>query len=1021
MLKRLLQVIFFGLVLSPGVQAQGFGQNKIQYEYQNWQYIQSKHYDIYFYDGGLPAAEFAAAVAESAYVHISEVVGFKMQARTVIILYNSHNDFEETNLSSQIQDESVGGFTEFFKNRVTLPYDGSAEGFRHVIHHELTHALQLQFYYGTGPGSIITGITGFMLPPWFAEGSAEYFSRRWDSESDNFIRDAVLANYLPPIPNLYGFLAYKGGQAFLYWVERKYGIGKIAQLNQVLKRRKNIEETFKSVFGMTQLEMTEVWHDDMKEEYWPEIAARQKPGDYAEAITDHQKNINFVNNSPALSPDGSRLAYLSDNNGAFYIHVLSTIDGEKARKLIGGQKENTLEEFKWLRPGISWSPDGSEIVFAAKAGQNDALYIVDATSGKKRKRLVQPQLNGMWSPAWSPDGSRIAFMGTRKGQSDIYLWYLEKDSVTNLTNDRYSDLEPTWSPNGSKIAFTSDRSTFQKGASDGALLVESLDNTDIFLMASDGSGLRQITADLFTDKSPVFYHSSDTLLFVSDRNGIDNIYFHALSSGEERPLTNLISGANQLTCSIKNQRLAFTSFHKGGYDIYLSKTPFTINDTLKSLRPTAFRKRSGINFRDFPDGGLQEADSTKLSKENRPYRKFVFDDDFKKGTFSEKNNLLAENTELPSDKRLSLNGKFIKRAYTPKFSLDYVGGYGGYDPFWGVQGYTQFIVSDLMGSHRIGVGLNIIRDLANSDLVIGWSYLPRRWDIGTQVFHFSNYFNTGQGIERLEHMGGQMNFQYPFNRFRRFEINLGYTYLREKNLVYNLPVKNTKAVPLTVSLVSDNTDFRFYGPYSGTRYRLSLFGSPDVATDVLSFYTGLLDWRHYLPITRESNLALRLSAGYSSGRNPYQFILGGLDNWLNYKFARGLDRISITDFYFSQLTTPLRGYGYYEQVGTRFFLVNAEFRFPLVDYLIMRFPLPLWITNIRGAAFTDIGSAWNEHFRGTELSSTGGRRLKDIAMSFGWGFRVNLGVFLLRMDAAWRSDLLKTSKPDYLFSIGTDF
>ena len=807
----------------------------------------------------------------------------------------------------------------------------------------------------------------------------------------------------------------------MYWVERKYGIGKIAQFNRILKRRKNIEETFKAVFGMTQLELTKVWHDDLKAEYWPEIAARQKPAVNAEASTDHQKDTNFGNNSPALSPDGSRLAYLSDNNGAFYIHLLSTIDGKKARKLIGGQKENTLEEFKWLRPGISWSPDGREIVFAAKAGQNDALYIVDDNSGQKRKKLVQPHLNGMWSPAWSPDGTRIAFMGTSDGQSDIYLWNLPENSVANLTNDRYSDLEPTWSPDGSQIAFTSDRSVFLHNSQPEKLLVESLDNTDIYLMDSDGTDLRQITNNLFTDKSPVFYHSSDTLLFVSDRNGIDNIYFHALADGEERPLTNLISGANQLTCSMVNQRLAVTSFYNGGYDIYLSKTPFTANDTLKMLAPTAFRQRSGLRFRDFPAADLQAADSTALSKENRPYRSFVFDDDFKKASFSEKNNLLATEAISPDEDRITGDGKFRKKAYIPKFSLDYVGGYGGYDPFWGVQGYTQFIVSDLMGSHRIGVGLNIIRDLANSDIMLSWAYLPRRWDVGAQAFHFSNYFSTGQGIERLQHMGGQMNLQYPFNRFSRFEMNLGYTYLREQNLVYNLPIKNTKAVPLTAALVSDNTDFRFYGPYSGTRYRLAFLGSPDIATDILSFYTGLLDWRHYLPITRESNLALRLSAGYSGGRNPYQFILGGLDNWLNYRFKRDLNRINITDYYFSQLTTPLRGFGYYEQVGTRFFLINAEFRFPLVDYLIMRFPLPLWITNIRGAAFTDIGSAWNDHFRGSELSSQGKRRLKDIAMSFGWGFRVNLGIFLLRMDAAWRSDLLKTSKPDYLFSIGTDF
>ncbi|KAA3657103.1 MAG: hypothetical protein DWQ10_14020, partial [Calditrichaeota bacterium] len=774
-MHKLSLITIFFLSFSSSLFAQGFGKNKIQYDYKQWNYIQSKHFDIYYYDGGDPAAEFAAAVAESAYVQISKVIGYKMQERIVIILYNSHNEFEETNLSSQIQDESVGGFTEFFKNRIALPYDGHAEEFRHVIHHELTHAVELQYFYGTGPGAIITGITGFMLPGWFAEGTAEYFSRRWDTESDNFIRDAVLNGYLQPVPNLYGFLAYKGGQAFTYWIERKYGIGKVAQFIRVLKQRKNIDQAFKITFGMSQQEISKLWHDDMKAEYWPEFASRLKPSEFAEPITDHQKDINFVNNSPALSPDGSQIAYLSDNNGAFYIQILSTIDGKKARKLIGGQKENSFEEFKWLRPGISWSPDGREIVFSAKAGEHDVLYIVNVKSGDVSQKLVQPNLNGLWSPSWSPDGEHIAFMGAQRGQSDIYIWNIKEDTVKNVTNDRYSDLEPAWSPDGEHLVFTSDRSVFQK-YEDAILPGELLDNTDIFIIHKNGTGIKQVTTDPYSDKSPIFYHSRDTLLFISDRNGIDNIYMATTHDGKEKPLTNFISGAQQLTLSAETHRLAFTSFYNGGYDIYLSKHPVSLWDTLDTLPLTHFRKTEGVNYRDFPSTTLQTADSTKLSKEVRPFRGFIFDDDFRKGKLANKSGALTDKAELPEDQRLLDNGQFIKRNYSPKYTLDYVGGYGGYDPFWGVQGYTQFILSDLMGNQYFALGLNIIRNLANSDFVLSWYYQPRRWDIGVSAFHFSNYYNTGQGIERLQHMGGQMNFQYPLSRFKRFEINAGYTY-----------------------------------------------------------------------------------------------------------------------------------------------------------------------------------------------------------------------------------------------------
>ena len=99
-----------------------------------------------------------------------------------------------------------------------------------------------------------------------------------------------------------------------------------------------------------------------------------------------------------------------------------------------------------------------------------------------------------------------------------------------------------------------------------------------------------------------------------------------------------------------------------------------------------------------------------------------------------------------------------------------------------------------------------------------------------------------------------------------------------------------------------------------------------------------------------------------------------------------------------------------------------EFRFPMIDYFAMRFPLPIVISRVGGAIFTDIGSAWfGDNFKGG-TSSGGQDRLQDIKMGFGFGMRMNLGFFLLRYDLAWSTDLNRISdKPSYYFSFGADF
>ncbi len=118
----------------------------------------------------------------------------------------------------------------------------------------------------------------------------------------------------------------------------------------------------------------------------------------------------------------------------------------------------------------------------------------------------------------------------------------------------------------------------------------------------------------------------------------------------------------------------------------------------------------------------------------------------------------------------------------------------------------------------------------------------------------------------------------------------------------------------------------------------------------------------------------------------------------------------------------MRGAYYYERVGNRFFLHNLEFRFPLVRYFILGWPLPIGFQNIRGVMFTDIGAAWyDDKFRGIN-NEKGKPRLQDLFMGYGLGARMNLGFLVLRFDVAWSSDFIsQTLGPYYYFSIGPEF
>ena len=94
----------------------------------------------------------------------------------------------------------------------------------------------------------------------------------------------------------------------------------------------------------------------------------------------------------------------------------------------------------------------------------------------------------------------------------------------------------------------------------------------------------------------------------------------------------------------------------------------------------------------------------------------------------------------------------------------------------------------------------------------------------------------------------------------------------------------------------------------------------------------------------------------------------------------------------------------------------------MIEYLALRFPLPIILSRVGGAIFMDMGAAWDgSNFKGGTTS--GGRsRLSDIKTGFGFGMRANLGFVVLRYDLAWSTDFYDVSqKPNYYFSIGADF
>jgi len=119
-------VVTAGFVPALHAQYGNFGQNKIQYRRFEWRVLHGEHVDLYYYPEEEDLGRVALTYAEASYDSLSRRFNHVVTKRIPLIVYASHNDFEQTNVLPFIPPEGLLGVTEFMRRRVTLPFRGSS-------------------------------------------------------------------------------------------------------------------------------------------------------------------------------------------------------------------------------------------------------------------------------------------------------------------------------------------------------------------------------------------------------------------------------------------------------------------------------------------------------------------------------------------------------------------------------------------------------------------------------------------------------------------------------------------------------------------------------------------------------------------------------------------------------------------------------------------------------------------------------------------------------------------------------
>ncbi len=989
-----------------------FGKNRVQYENFDWRYIETDHFDIYYYNSkNYHLAQFTAETVESSLEQLENDYGAQLTDRIPVIIYDSHSDFSQTNVVRlPVDAQGIGGVTDKYKNRMTQPFMGDYADFRRTLQHELTHAFINDVYYGGGVQSIVQNNIQLRFPLWFEEGLAEYLALGWDTNTDMFMRDAVLNDYLPPLQRLGGYFAYRGGQSFWYYIETEYGRPKITEILERIRLTRNVQQAIEQSVGLGVEELSERWSEFYRQRYFPEVANRQTLSSTATQITGRNNARASYNTSPAISPNGDRIAMISNRRGVFDVIVVDANTGEKLKTIVSGSDSPMFEELNILNPNLAWSPDGRKIALSSKSQGSYNLAIVDYET-KSATTTKFPSLDAINSVAWSPDGSKIAFDGNIGPYQSIFVYNLENDEFLNLTGDVFTDKEPAWAGDSETVYFVSNRGnslephTYLAGST--PITDNTFFETDLYSININSSQIQRLTSTVNWSESQPTATRDGRLVFVSDQNGIPNIYEYELDSRTVYPLTDLQSGVMQISVSNDGTRLAFNALNDGSPDVYVIRSPFsrrieeplepnqwaqqreewTPSERVPSIgyarklisersQGNVLNARQVLAERQPPKSSQSqqgeqtqqaESDTTnqQRSTERIDFRNYQFGESVVRDTTLE---LRDDPRNFEPDNNTTENGLYRPKAYRIQFSPDFSYAAGQVNTYSGSSAVAFLSLSDLFGNHQITLGTDLTFDLRNSDYLFQYGYLKNRTNFYASFNHQSRNYQTFSGeLIRFRTFSVNADFQYPLNRYQRFDYGISaigiYRDFNSVRSLGNLNNRNDSSFFLNPS-VTFTGDYTIPQPGSitpggGSRYSIRISGSPYLTNSTPQFATVLGDYRKYFNLGNRTSFAFRGSGAYSLGRDSQTFFMGGMLGWINQKWSNAeipFDRLA--DTFFTLPATPLRGHKFNTTFGDKFSLLNAEFRFPLFA-AVLPGPIPLIpLYNITGVAFVDAGAAW---------------------------------------------------------------
>nr|MBA2745334.1 hypothetical protein [Flavisolibacter sp.] len=526
---RLAMVSFFFFAFLNQTQAQvnavEFGKNRVQYQKFQWKFYQTENFNTYFSQDGLELGKWVAQVAEKELPQLEEFIEYGLQRRANIVVYNSFDEMQQSNIGLGIDWQGNGGVTRLVNNKSMLYFDGNHENLRIQIRQSIAGILLANVLFGDDLGEFAANQTLLDLPKWLTDGYIQYAAREWSTDLDDQLKNALLGG---SYRNFYQFAFEKpqlAGHAFWYYIGNKYGKSKTTYLLYLSRIYRNLNSATQRIAQKKFKDVLRDFMTEMSNQYFKDVRGRRLMPKGQLSVTEEIGKKDFIRFNANPTPRSLAYAVVEFKQGKYSVVFRPNFVDRKVILQYGIRSRE--DEINPNYPILAWDGKGTRLAVVYNEKGKNRLFVYDVVNRIKVVNQELPMFSQVQDVKYMLDANTLIFSAVKSGQTDIFVYKIDRQTTDQITNDIYDDLDPSFVafPGKTGIIFSSNRPSENAMNADTAITANPY---NIFLIdnwnQSDFKQISQLTNVKFGNARYPSQYNTSHFTFVSDENGINNRY-----------------------------------------------------------------------------------------------------------------------------------------------------------------------------------------------------------------------------------------------------------------------------------------------------------------------------------------------------------------------------------------------------------------------------------------------------------------------------------------------------------------